>query len=107
MIAAQLEPVSEKRRIPRSRAQAPAKFRERGRTRIDVQLLDLSTHGCKVRADAALVVGSQAWVVLPTLASWRAKVAWSDEQHLGLDFVEPLHPAVADLLIRRAAEVQP
>jgi hypothetical protein len=39
---------------------------------------------------------------VPTLESWYAKVAWREGDTWGLDFVDPFHPAVADMVIRRA-----
>lgn len=104
-IEAELGPVPrhDRRWFERSPAEVAASFRERGRTRLPVQLIDLSPQGCKVKLSDSVVVGSHAWIMLPTLESWYARVAWTEAGEAGLDFVRPLHRAVADMIVARAA----
>jgi hypothetical protein len=89
------------RKIP---AEVAAAFRERGRTRLPVQLVDLSPKGCKVKLTGAVVVGSHAWIMLPTLESWYARVAWTEAGEAGLDFERPLHEAVTRMIVKRASQ---
>jgi hypothetical protein len=42
--------------------------------------------------------------MLPTLESWYARVAWSQNGEAGLDFERPLHEAVTRMVIARASE---
>ena len=79
-----------------------AVFRERGRTRTEVEVLDLSRLGCRVRLSDPLVLGKDAWITLPSLQSWYCSLAWIDGSEAGLEFAEPLHPAVADTVVQRA-----
>ena len=107
-IDAELGPVAshDRRWFQRSSAEVAAAFRERGRTRLPVQLVDLSAKGCKVKLNGSVVVGSHAWVMLPTLESWYARVAWTEGGEAGLDFVQPLHRAVAEMIVARAAAAE-
>jgi hypothetical protein len=103
-IEAELGPLPrhDRRWFERSPAEIAAAFRERGRTRLPVQLIDLSPKGCKVKLTGDVVVGSHAWILLPTLESWYARVAWSEAGEAGLDFERPLHAAVTNMIIARA-----
>ena len=105
-IEAELAPLAshDRRWFERSPAEVAAAFRERGRTRLPVQLIDLSSKGCKVKLSGAVVVGSHAWIMLPTLESWYACVAWSRDGEAGLDFERPLHDAVTRMVVERASE---
>ena len=91
----------DRRWIRRVACRMPAAFRESQRRRVGVELANLSTHGCAVRGAAPQQVGARCWIILPTLESWSAKVAWCDDAMIGLDFVQPLHRAVAEMIIDR------
>jgi hypothetical protein len=81
----------------------PGSFRERGRSAAQVVILNLSSNGCKVALGDHSRISAQAWMRLPSLASRFAEVIWQREQEVGLEFEEPLHPAVASMLIERMA----
>lgn len=100
-IAGNLETLGEfhERRAERFTTDIAAGVRERGRSRIDIEVVDLSTHGCRIEYKGMLVVGAQAWLTLPGLEGWSARVAWMKEREAGLDFLRPLHPAVAARVI--------
>lgn len=80
----------------------PAGLRQRGRIRFDVEVLNLSTFGCGVKSSRPARVGDHSWIMLPTLESWDARLAWSRGNICGLDFTQPLHPAVAEMIVHRA-----
>jgi len=67
----------------------------------DVDIANLSTHGCAVKAAEPQEVGTRCWIILPTLESWSARVSWSDGALFGLDFSRPLHRAVAEMIVVR------
>ena len=96
----------ERRWTPRAAVSIPAALRERGRVRCDVEVLNLSTAGCAIHSSRPVRVGDHSWIMLPTLESWDARIAWSKSGLCGLDFTEPLHPAVAEMIIRRGADVR-
>jgi hypothetical protein len=60
----------------------------------DVTVVDLSEGGCGIESSAWLEAGARVWLKLPGLQSWPARVAWADGVRAGLEFDQPLHPAV-------------
>jgi hypothetical protein len=94
-----LETEFNERRAERVATDLPAGVRERGRSGIAIEVVDFSTHGCRIEFAGELIVGTHAWLKLPQLESWHARVAWMSDGQAGLDFVRPLHPAVADRVI--------
>ena len=91
----------ERRSHARRRMSAIAIFRERGRSRADIRVTDLSPLGCRVRLEGVLVCGEHGWVTLPTLAPWSCAVAWRSEEEAGVTFERPLHQAVAEMIATR------
>ena len=86
----------------RAPARFCAAFRERQLERCDVQVVNFSRFGCAIESGLTPAVGAFCWIKVPTLESWYAKVAWREGDRSGLDFVDPFHPAVADMIIQRA-----
>lgn len=93
----------ERRSARRTTCKIPASFRERERSRIPAEILNLSVRGCTVASAASPRVGALCWVKLPSLASSSACVAWVRENRIGLYFTELLHPAVTEMMICRHA----
>jgi hypothetical protein len=96
-------PAGDRRWAERSVVDLDAHFRPRWQHRFGVQVANLSTHGCRIAGSGHLVAGTYSWIVLPTLESWYARVAWCSGGAAGLDFADPLHKTVADMIIARAA----
>jgi hypothetical protein len=92
----------DRRWTARAAVRFQAAFRERQFERFDVQVVNFSRHGCAIESILTPAIGVFCWITMPTLESWYAKVAWREGDNWGLDFVDPFHPAVADMLIRRA-----
>jgi hypothetical protein len=93
----------DRRWVARHEIECAGQFRPRGGRGFAAHVADLSTHGCRVRGAGSPLVGSYSWITLPTLESRYARIAWCDGAAAGLDFAEPLHPAVAEMLVQRAA----
>lgn len=91
----------DRRRIRRVSCRTPAAFRESQRKPIGVKVVNLSTHGCAVKSSESQEIGRRCWIILPTLESWSARVAWSNGSLFGLDFSQPLHRAVAEMIVQR------
>ena len=100
----QMPPVADRRATARTPLLVEAEFRPRGQRRYCVAVENLSARGCQIARAAPLQPGCYAWIMLPTLESWYARVAWSKSGSAGLDFAQPLHPAVTDMIVRRAGE---
>ena len=92
---------ADRRSVRRVVCKAPAFVRASQRRRTGVEIANLSTHGCAVKGAETHMVGARCWLILPTLESWDANVAWSSGALFGLDFARPLHRAVAELILRR------
>ena len=85
----------ERRRQGRSPLSLTIALRERGRSAMDVRLIDFSALGCQVDG---LIVGpgnAQVWIKLLGLDSLAAQRIWGTGNQAGLAFDMPLHPAVA------------
>jgi hypothetical protein len=92
----------DRRWVRRAACRTMAGFRECQQTGIEVEILNLSTHGCAARSAVPQRIGADCWLTLPTLESWYAKVAWCDGDLFGVDFAAPLHRAVAEMIVHRA-----
>lgn len=90
-----LEPASwvNRRQLERVDLGLPAILNRPNQYRSKVVLADISTHGCRVDA-GGLRLGDRVWIHLPTLEAVCAHVAWATPEEAGLEFRQPLHPAV-------------
>lgn len=77
---------------------AVVKFRS-GTRRADVQVHDVSIQGVRISVVHSLKVGDRLYIKLPKIESTEAVVAWVKEFELGCKFVQPLHPAVLEMLM--------
>ena len=92
----------DRRLVRRVACRTAAAFRESQRKPVEVRIANLSTHGCAVKSEGPQEVGARCWVILPTLESWDATVAWARGGLLGLAFSRPLHRSVAEMIVRRS-----
>ena len=79
-----------------------AGLRQRGGTGVSIQILDLSTDGFRASTHLQLVKGSDVWLRLPGLEPCHAKVMWAKGNFIGCAFERPLHPAVLEMIVRKA-----
>jgi hypothetical protein len=96
-------PIGDRRRCARAPVGMEAQFRERGRGAFAIDIRNLSRDGCGARLHGPVVFGDHLWIRLPTLASLPARIAWTAAGEAGIQFEQPLHEAVAALLVARAA----
>jgi hypothetical protein len=97
LVLASLQPAesADPRRAPRLPAHSRAMMRRIKDVPEEVELLDLSSHGCGFHSRRLFVPGTRLFLNLPGLQPWLATVAWFEEGRGGLEFDRPLHPAVA------------
>lgn len=74
-----------------------------GRNTFRVRIFDLSTDGCKVELVERPSEGDTMLVKFDGIEVMDADVAWVEGHVAGLKFVNPIHPAVLDLLMERLA----
>lgn len=79
-----------------------AGLRQRGAAGVSVQVMDLSTHGFRVASHLELCNGTDVWLRLPALEPCHATVVWSEGHFIGCAFERPLHPAVLEMIVRKA-----
>jgi hypothetical protein len=97
------KPAGDRRWTVRSCVILNAQFRPRWQRALCIRVENLSARGCGITGSGSLIPGSYSWITLPTLESRYAQVAWCDGNAAGLDFADPLHKSVADMIIERAA----
>src|SRR3546814_13895154 len=74
------------RRARRTKVSLDAGLRQRGASGVTVEMLDLSTHGFRVRTHLLLEPGADIWLKLPGLEALHARVAWAEGAELGCAF---------------------
>lgn len=90
----------EQRRCRRDKVKCSASFRETGGSAFEVELADISPLGFCMVTFARPAQGTHIWVKLPGLRSLEAVVRHCEGNAHGCEFIQPLHPAVADHLVR-------
>lgn len=93
----------ESRHALRRAVKMRAHLRDRGNTRFEIEVVDLSTTGFRAQTAFALWPGTTVWLTLPGLAALEAVVAWRDKYRYGCAFNRPLHPAVFDHIVALGA----
>ncbi len=89
------------RRAVRKNVIIPAHLREHGGSRLDVEVQDLSRTGFRIDCVYNVPEGARVYLTLPSFSAMEAIVAWRDKSGFGCKFVQPLHPAVFDMIARR------
>lgn len=87
------------RRALRKSVKMRAHLRDRGQTRFEIDVVDLSQSGFRAETSFTLWPGTVVWLTLPGLAPLEAVVAWRDKFKYGCAFAKPLHPAVFDHIV--------
>jgi hypothetical protein len=90
---------TERRRANRAALSLTATMREGSRTKVQVRVIDISTHGCRVQCTSAVPVDSCVWLSIPGLENQYSRVAWACQEFVGLEFEKPLAQAVFDKLL--------
>lgn len=78
-----------------------AQLREMGGGRLSVDVQDLSITGFRVDSIYRIGIGTTVFLTIPSFAALEAEVVWVHKSGYGCQFVQPLHPAVFDMISRR------
>ena len=89
------------RKAERIPLQADIEFRRTGERRWRVNITDISPEGCRVDLPVRVVTDDLIWISLPGLESIQGKVRWVEEWVAGIEFLNPLHPAVFEMVEKR------
>lgn len=99
----QLPPISLRfiveRRDPRRVINAGAIVRSSSQGQVGGQVIDISENGCKLELDVDRILPAQRLMIkLPSLETRSGVVRWVDDRIIGVEFSQPLHPAVVEHL---------
>jgi hypothetical protein len=78
-----------------------AVVRERGRGRIPIRIIDISTNGCRIELSCGLLVGTSVWLSISGLETLDTRIVWCHEGFAGLEFETPISEPVLDTLLKQ------
>lgn len=87
------------RRSERVSLVAEVSLRRAGQNTYRVRVFDASLHGCRVEFVERPQLDEQLWVKFDGLQPLEAEVCWIEGFAAGVNFCQPIHPAVFDRLI--------
>ena len=93
-----MEEVPRATRVPLN---CEVEFRRHGDARYQVDLLDFSPEGCCISPPVKVEPGESIWLRIPDMEAIHAKVIWTDQWKVGVEFDNPFHPAVFDSVVKR------
>jgi hypothetical protein len=79
-----------------------AGLRQRGSGSVSVEVVDLSVDGFRAQCYLEVQKGDDVWLRLPGLEAYCAKIVWTEGTLIGCAFDRPLHPAVLEMIVKRA-----
>lgn len=90
----------ERRRAERAALRLNATIREPGRSRVQVRVIDISTHGCRIEATTG--PSPDTWVLLSIagLETQYCRVVWQFHEFAGLEFATPIAEPVLERLLQ-------
>lgn len=78
-----------------------ASIREQGGGRHSVEVIDLSQAGFRMRSASFLLPERAIYLTLPDYNSLKARIAWNSDAIYGCEFLQRLHEAIFEDIIRR------
>ena len=94
------------RRSERVSLRADIEFRRTGEHRWRVNILDFSPTGCRVDLPVRVATEDTVWISLPGIETIAGTVCWVKEWEAGIEFANPLHPAVFDMVRDRMRKAE-
>jgi PilZ domain len=79
-----------------------ASLRERGASKFDITVKDLSVTGFQCETSFMLRVGGKVWLTIPGLQPLESEVVWADSYRFGCAFLSPLNAAVLDHIAKQS-----
>ena len=65
------------------------------------ELSEFSANGCRINTSEPIATDDHLLIKLPELEGWPGRVVWSSCEAIGLEFLQPLHPAVVEHYARK------
>ena len=94
---------NERRRGDRTPLDTLVDFRRRREHCYVVRLHDLTASGCRIDLPEHVCDPDDVWVTLPGLETLASTVRWANEFVAGVEFKQPMHPAVFDHMAAKLA----
>ena len=91
--------IGDNRQTLRKAVKLRARLRDRGATRFDIEVVDLSMTGFRAETAYRLPKGTMVWITLPGMSGLEAEVAWQTYSRIGCAFRQPLHPAIFEHIV--------
>src|SRR6478672_1936830 len=66
----------DRRRAGRAALSLTATMREGSRSKVQVRIIDISTHGCRIECTSAVSVDANVWLTIPGLENQYCRVVW-------------------------------
>ena len=85
---------TDRRRAGRAALSLSATMREGSRSKVQVRVIDISTHGCRVECTTGVPVDAAVWLSVPGLENQYCRVVWRCQEFVGVEFEKPLAEAV-------------
>jgi PilZ domain len=95
----------DRRRVQRSALSISATLREGSKSKMQVRVIDISTHGCRIECPSTVGGDSGVWLNIPSLEAQYCGVVWQCHEFIGLEFEKPLAQAVFDKLLSEQNEL--
>lgn len=89
------------RKSQRVHLSAEIMLRRAGQNNYRVRIFDASLHGCKAEFVERPKLDEQVWVKFEGLEALEAMVCWVRGFEVGLEFGNPIHPAVFDMQVSK------
>ena len=96
---------SERRRVNRAALRLAATMRKEGGAEVAAQLIDISTHGCRIKCSSTAAADSWLWLDVAGLETQHCRVVWRCEEFAGLEFEPPVADAGLERLLRDQARL--
>jgi hypothetical protein len=96
---------SERRRANRAALNLSATMREGSRSKAQVRVIDISTHGARIECTTPVTDESQIWLAIAGLENQYCRVVWHCQEFVGVEFEKPLAEAVLEKLLRDHAQI--
>ncbi|HEV8407622.1 MAG TPA: PilZ domain-containing protein [Sphingomicrobium sp.] len=87
------------RRSERIALNASVSLRRSGQLNYRVRIFDASLHGCRVEFVERPKLDELLWVKFEGLQPLQAEVCWVEGFTVGVNFIQPIHPAVFNRLV--------
>jgi hypothetical protein len=92
---------SNHREFQRGDVSITASIREHGGGRQQVELIDLSQSGFRMRTGSFIPQDKIIFLTLPGYNPLEARIAWHEREQYGCEFVQRLHEAIYDNILVR------